>query len=75
MNYRMLQDKQLGWMTLGVFVPVFVVSWIAGILDWCHDAATGTIRAGRQLWQRSCAGYTGVYHSVRCRLALAPSPG
>ncbi len=25
------KDRYLGWKTLGVFVPVFVVSWIAGI--------------------------------------------
>jgi len=31
MNDGMPQGKRLGWMTLGVFVPVFVVSWIAGI--------------------------------------------
>jgi membrane protease YdiL (CAAX protease family) len=31
MSRQMSQDKRLGWMTLGTFVPVFVVSWVAGI--------------------------------------------
>jgi len=30
MNHNLPQNKRLGWMTLGVFVPVFVIGWIAG---------------------------------------------
>jgi len=31
MSPQMSQDKRLGWMILGTFVPVFMVSWVGGI--------------------------------------------
>lgn len=31
MNKGMQQDKQLGWKTLGTFIPLFVIGWVAGM--------------------------------------------